>query len=121
MTTPTEYILHIRDLTLDMSIGVYEDEKKNHQPVIINVRAHCDVPNPMGGDNYANVPCYKTITDEIVAVLQAEHIELVETVCQKIAAVCFRDSRVQSVWVKVEKPKAIANTNTVGVEMTFTK
>ena len=121
MTTPTDYILHIRDLTLDMSIGVYEDEKKNRQPVIINVRAHCDMPKNMGGDDYANVPCYKTITDDITTMVQTGHIELVETLCQKIATVCFDDNRIQSVWVKVEKPNAIANTNTVGVEMTFTK
>ena len=121
MTTPTHYILHIRDLTLTMSIGVYDDEKQNKQPVIINLRATCDIPENMGTDDYQNVPCYKTITDNITTMATAQHIELVETLCQKIADLCFQDNRIQSLWVKVEKPNAIPTTKTVGVEMTFTK
>lgn len=121
MTTPTHYTLHIRDLTVDMSIGIHSAEKQHRQPVIINVRASCDIPKNMDADDYQNVPCYQTITDHIIAMTQARHIELVETLCQKIATLCFQDNRIQSVWVKVEKPNAIPTTNTVGVEMTFTK
>ena len=121
MGKATHYILHIRDLTLNMSIGVYDDEKQNLQPVIINVRATCDIPDNINADDYQNVPCYKTITDDITTMVQDGHIELVETLCHKIATLCFRDNRIQSVWVKAEKPNAIPNTNTVGVEMTFTK
>ena len=124
MVTPTHYSLHIRDLQLDMLIGVYDHEKQNRQPVVINVRATCDSPPKMDkgdADDYSAVPCYKTMVDDITAMTQNGHIELVETLCQKIATLCFRDNRVQSVWVKVEKPNAIPHTNTVGVEMAFTK
>ena len=121
MTTPTHYSLHIRDLRLDMLIGVYDSEKQNPQPVVINIRATCDIPQNLNADNYQNVPCYKTIADDITAITRLGHIELVETLCQKIAEICLHDNRVQSVWVKVEKPNAIPHTNSVGVEMTFTK
>ena len=121
MVTPTHYSLHIRDLRLDMSIGVYDHEKQNVQPVIINVRATCDNPQNLDDDDYSTVPCYQTMVDNITAMTQRGHVELVETLCQKIAEICLHHNQVQSVWVKVEKPNAIPHTNTVGVEITFTK
>ena len=109
--------LFVRDLVLDAQIGVHAHEKTGVQPVRINVDlsiAENDVPHD---DALARVVCYKRLVDDIKEIVIAEHINLVETLAERIAKVCLGDHRVLGARVRVEKLSVIAEAASVGVEI----
>jgi 7,8-dihydroneopterin aldolase/epimerase/oxygenase len=50
-------------------------------------------------------------------VLAQGHVNLVETLCEKIASACLKDRRVLAARIRVEKPDIIPNARSVGVEI----
>ncbi|HCX65994.1 MAG TPA: diguanylate cyclase, partial [Rhodobiaceae bacterium] len=57
----------IRDLLLDAHIGVYKHEKGGTQPVRVNV--DLTVTEVAHADSLDNVVCYKTVVDQIKAIV----------------------------------------------------
>lgn len=118
MTRPENtHKVFIQDLLVDMLIGVYAHEKTTPQPVRFSIEMTVeDSPVPLA-DDYHNVLCYETIANAITAMTQQEHVNLVETLAEKAAAICLNYERVSLVRVRVEKLNAIENTTSVGVEI----
>ena len=106
----------VRDLVLDCSIGVHAFEKDKPQRVRINldmaVREGSEI-----GDDLANVVCYETIVSAIRALVAQGHVNLVETMAERIAAACLTDSRVRAARIRVEKLDVFADATSVGVEI----
>ncbi|WP_025899736.1 dihydroneopterin aldolase [Sneathiella glossodoripedis] len=117
-TDATTHEVFINDLLVNMLIGVYEHEKLKEQPVRLNivltVRDHIGPIN----DDYHNVVCYETIAKAIKKLVKEEHINLVETLAEKVADICLKNQRTVRVRVKVEKLQALADAGSVGVVIT---
>src|SRR5690606_15940647 len=89
----------VRDLLLDAHIGAYRHEQGNAQPIRINV--DLTVAEAAHGDDLRNVVCYATVVDGIKAIVAEGHLNLVETLAERIAASCLEDERVQVARVRV--------------------
>ena len=117
--TPQNQIeLRIRDLRLDVAIGVLPEEHGRKQPVIFNLwlRAAAPAPARLGSDDIADYVSYADVVDGIKDLVgTAGHIKLVETLAEKVAALALDDPRVLRVRVSVEKPDIIAEAAAVGV------
>ena len=114
--------LVIRDLALDMSIGVYDHEKQAKQQVLVNIEAELAAPGPAGGANWraddiGQSVCYAGLADGVAAIAGRGHINLLETFAEYIALYCLENARIGQVTVRVEKPGAIANAAAAGVEI----
>lgn len=107
----------VRDLMLDSSIGIYAHEKAAKQQIRINIDLCVTEEDVPLNDNYHNVVCYEKVVTGIKNIVGSGHIELVETLAEKIADFNMIDPRIVSVRVRVEKLKAIENTTSVGVEI----
>lgn len=105
----------VRDLLLDAHIGAYRHEQGNAQPIRINV--DLTVAEAAHGDDLRNVVCYATVVDGIKAIVAEGHLNLVETLAERIAASCLEDERVQVARVRVEKLAVIPEASSVGVEI----
>ncbi len=105
----------VHDLVLGARIGVYKHEKRAAQPVRISVDLAVD-EGPVD-DDVANVVDYQKVIDGIGAIVDAGHINLVETLAERIAEMCLADRRVASTRVRVEKLNAAPEGATVGVEI----
>ncbi len=106
----------VRDLELDARVGVYDHEKKVSQRVRINLdlAVHEDV-NP--ADDLGNVVCYEAIANGVRGIVHDGHVNLVETLAERIAEFCLEDPRVQTARVRVEKLHAIPDATSVGIEI----
>ena len=109
--------LIIRDLVLNMSIGVYEHEKAKPQRVLVNIEALVKPPKTQG-DDIEGVVSYEDIVRGVDEISAQGHIHLVETFAEDIAALCLKDNRVLSAKVYVTKPDIFDHANAVGVEIT---
>ena len=109
--------LLIRDLVVPCAIGVHEHERHGTQRVRINVRVQVvDDEGPLE-DRIANVVSYETIVDGIRAIIDRGHINLVETLADRIADLCLANHRVRGVRVRIEKLDLYPDAAGVGVEV----
>ena len=109
--------IFIRDLRVDMLIGVYDHEKTAAQPVVVNIEADFTAPQNWRDDSYDNAICYDTITKAVRKIAADGHINLVETLAEHIADFCLGDSRVTGVTVRVEKTAVFDDAHSAGVEI----
>ncbi|MCF8466599.1 MAG: dihydroneopterin aldolase [Sneathiella sp.] len=118
MTRPTStHKVFINDLMVEMLIGVYAHEKATPQPVRFTIEMTVEDTLIPLSDDYKNVVCYESIATSITKMAATEHVNLVETLAEKVAAICLHNERVSLVKVKIEKLNAIENTSSVGVEI----
>lgn len=105
----------VRDLDLSALIGIYDDEKLKPQRIVVNI--DLSVREGSGDDDISHVVSYEIIVRKVEAIIAEGHINLVETLCERIAESCLRDRRVMAARVRVEKPDIIPNARSVGVEI----
>ena len=107
----------VRDLDLMALIGIYEHEKTQPQRIIVNIDLSVLEGDGPQGDDIGHVVSYEIVVKKVEQIIADGHINLVETLCEKIAAACLRDKRVVAARVRVEKPDIIKNARSVGVEI----
>ena len=113
-TGAARYRVFVRDLVLPCSIGIYPREKGLRRRVRVNAEIEVAAPLP-ASDDFADVVNYETIVAGIKAITEAGHINLVETLADRIAALCLADRRVRTTRVTVEKLDVWPETESVGV------
>jgi dihydroneopterin aldolase len=107
----------VRDLDLMALIGIYEHEKTDPQRIIVNIDLSVSEGDGPLGDDIGHVVSYEIVVKKVEQIIADGHINLVETLCEKIAASCLKDKRVMAARVRVEKPDIIKNARSVGVEI----
>lgn len=106
----------IRNLELLAQIGIHGHERGKPQPVRINVDLGVEDGAPVE-DRLDSVVDYEAITAKIRGIVSAGHINLAETLAERIAQACFKDARVRSARVRVEKLHALPSAESAGVEI----
>jgi dihydroneopterin aldolase len=106
----------VRDLVLSARIGVYQHEKLGTQRVRINLELIC-TEHPAIKDDLNNVVNYAELVAQVRAIVDAGHINLVETLADRIAQACLDDRRVQTAKVRIEKLDVFPEADSVGVEI----
>ena len=105
----------VRDLELMALIGIYDHEKVKPQRVTVNI--DLSVQEGSGDDDISHVVSYEIVVKKVEAIIAEGHVNLVETLCERIAESCLTDKRVMAARVRVEKPDIIPNARSVGVEI----
>ena len=109
--------IFVRDLVLAGSIGVHGHEREAAQRIRINLDLAVDEGDTPVDDNLYNVVCYEKIVAGVRGIVERGHVNLVETLAEKIAAMCLANARVRSVRVRVEKLDIVPDAQSVGVEI----
>ncbi len=107
----------VRDLECLALIGIYEHEKLKPQRIIVNIDLSVQESDAPMDDDISHVVSYEIIAKKVESILAEGHINLVETLCEKVAQSCLKDKRVLAARVRVEKPDIIPNARSVGVEI----
>ena len=107
----------IHDMVLECLIGVHRHEHEKKQKVRINLDLAVTENDTPLSDKLDQVVCYEAIAIKVRAIAAEGHVALVETFAETIAALCLTDPRVLSVRVRVEKLEALADAESVGVEI----
>lgn len=108
----------IRELEVLLRVGVHAHEKTGPQPVVVSVDMTVrETPGAGLPDKIDTVVCYERVVRRIEALAGSGHVNLIETLAERIVAVAFEDERVLGVRVCVAKPNAFANAHSVGIEI----
>lgn len=110
------YRVFVRDLVVPCSIGIYPRERGVRRRVRVNAELAVDEPIARS-DDFADVVNYETVVAGIKEITEAGHINLVETLADRVATLCLTDRRVSAVRVVIEKLDVYPDAESVGVAL----
>ncbi len=117
--------MFIRDLVLNTFIGVHPHEQGAQQRIRVNLDmavsddgAGLQISRPaIGHDDLARVVDYEAIVNRVRKLVGTGHVQLVETLAERLAEACLNDKRIRVIRVRVEKLDVFADATSVGVEI----
>jgi dihydroneopterin aldolase len=107
----------VHDLEIVASVGLLEYEKRYEQRIVVSADLFVRDDYDGVSDRLADVLDYGRLVDDIVRLVQREHVNLIETLAERIATQCLADERVASVRVRIEKPEVLPSCRAVGIEI----
>ena len=107
----------IKDLVLDCLIGVHRHEKNGSQRIRINIELTVLENIAPIEDKLSNVLCYENLIGKVRKLVGAGHVNLVETLAQRLADLCLSAPQVNKARIKIEKLDVFADAVSVGVEI----
>ena len=110
--------IHIRDLTLRCIIGIFPEERREKQDVIINLTMYGDLRKACLSDRIEDTIDYKAVNRRIVETVEKSQFSLVERLAEEIAGICLQEPLVSRVTVAVDKPAALRFARSVAIEIT---
>jgi dihydroneopterin aldolase len=86
--------------------GVYEHERQNGQPFVVDLTVHLALADAAQSDELDQTVNYGELAERVVGAVESDPVDLIETVAERVAAVALSYSRVQVAEVTIHKPSA---------------
>ncbi len=107
--------IYVEDLRVKATIGIFDWEKKIKQEVSISYEIPHDNKKAAAIDAIEATTDYKSITKAIIAFVENNKFELVETFAERIAEMVIKDFNIAEIRLRVSKPGALRYSKDVGV------
>jgi dihydroneopterin aldolase len=108
--------ISVRGLVVPCFIGAFEEEKASKQRVRFHVEVSIYPSQHRGSDDVSHVVSYDLIVEAIHSVIGEGHINLLETLAERVAARCLAHRRAAKVQILVEKLDRLEGAS-LGVEI----
>ena len=107
----------IKDFTINEIIGIHQNEKINKQKIIFNIVIDVNQNIYPDENDLSSIVDYEKITNKLKKLARNKKYNFLESLAEDSFDEIFSDKRINSVKIKIEKPEAIANAQSVGVEV----
>ena len=107
----------IKDFIIEEIIGFYKHEKEKKQKIIFNIVLNIDQNSLPDEKDIKSIVDYEKITNKLENLAKNKKYNFLESLAEDSFKEIFEDKRINSVTIKIEKPEAIKNAQSVGVEV----
>ena len=111
----------IKDLILNISIGIHNFEKKKRQRVKFNIEILTNPYVTPNNKDLNSILNYEEIVSKIEKITYLKHYELLEDLAENIFNMIFRNKLVKKINLKIEKLEILKKTKSVGIEVSKSK
>ena len=111
----------IKDLILNISIGIHNFEKRKRQSVKFNIEILTNPYVTPNNKDLNSILNYEEIVNEIEKIAYLKHHELLEDLPENIFNMIFRNNLVKKIYLKIEKLDILKKTKSVGIEVSKSK
>ncbi|MFF8815946.1 dihydroneopterin aldolase [Streptomyces pactum] len=101
--------------------GVFPHERAEGQTFVVDLVLGLDSRPAAAGDDLTKTVHYGVVAEEVVAVVEGEPVDLIETLAERIAEQCLKHEAVREVEVVVHKPDAPITVPFDDVSITITR
>ena len=108
----------IKNLILNIFIGIHDFEKKKKQRVRFNIELETNPHIKPSNKDFATIVDYETLVNKIKTLVKKQHHELLEELAENIFRIIFQNKLVKKANIKLEKLQIIKETESVGVDIT---
>ena len=110
--------IFIRELALRCIIGIYPEERREKQNIVVNIELHTDLRKAGHSDDLVDTVDYKAIKKAILKRVEESSFQLIEALAENIATLALADNKVKRVVVTIDKPGALRFAKSSAVEIT---
>lgn len=107
----------IKGLTIQTTIGFFQWEKEIKQTLVIDIAMAWDTAQAAKNDELAKTLDYAEISKAIEIFANENSVDLLETLAERMAAYLMSQFHIPWLQLKIGKPGAVHNADTVGVEI----
>ena len=107
----------IKDFIIYEIIGIHQKEKIHKQKIIFNIVIDVNQNIYPDENNLSSIVDYEKITKKLKKLAKNKKYNFLESLAEDSFNEIFADKRINSVKIKIEKPEAIENAQSVGVEV----
>jgi len=111
----------IKDFIINEIIGIHKHEKTSKQKIVFNVAIDVNKNTLPDENNISSIVDYEKITNKLENLAKNINYNFLESLAEDFFKEIFQDKRINSVKIKIEKPDAIENAKSVGVEVFKTR
>ncbi len=111
----------IKNLILNIFVGIYEFEKKNKQRVRFNIEITTDPNMKPNNKDLSSIVDYNKIVKKIILLVESQHHELLEDLAENIFEKILENNLVKKVKIKLEKIDILKDSESVGIEIEKSK
>ena len=111
----------IKDFIIEEIIGIHEHEKIKKQKIKFNIVLNVNQSSIPNEKNIKSIVDYEKITNKLENLTKSKKYNFLESLSEDCFEVIFEDKRINSITIKIEKPDAIKNAGSVGVEVFKTR
>jgi dihydroneopterin aldolase len=106
----------IKNLILNIFVGIHNFEKKKKQRVRFNIEINTDPNLKPNNKDLSTIVNYETVIKNIKIQVKKQHHELLEDLAEKIFRIIFQNRIVKKVNLRIEKLDVIKNSESVGID-----
>ncbi|MBV6395495.1 MAG: Dihydroneopterin aldolase [Anaerolineales bacterium] len=107
----------IRDLKVRGILGIHAWERVTPREILVNVRLSTDTRRAAKSDDIRDCVDYSALAKKIRAHVESAARMTVEALANDLVELCLQEPNVSRVIVRVEKPGAVPQADSVGVEV----
>ena len=111
----------IKDFIIEEIIGIHKHEKIKKQKIKFNIVLDINQSSIPNEKDIKSIVDYEKITKKIEKLTKSKKYNFLESLAEDSFNEIFEDKRINSVTIKIEKPEAIKNAESVGVEIFKTR
>ena len=111
----------IKNLVLNIFIGIHNFEKKKKQRVRFNIEVVTNPNIKPNNKDLTTILNYEDLINKIKLLVKKQHHELIEDLAENIFEIIFQNRLVKTINIKIEKLDIIKNSESVGIEFSKSK
>ena len=106
----------IKNLILNIFVGIHNFEKKKKQRVRFNIEISTDPNLKPNNKDFSTILNYEEVINKIKTLVKKQHYELLEDLAENIFKIIFQKRIVKKIDLKIEKLDIIKYSESVGIE-----
>jgi dihydroneopterin aldolase len=111
----------IKNLILNIFIGIHNFEKKKKQRVRFNIEVITNPNIKPSNKDLSTILNYENLVNKIKLLVKKKHHELIEDLAENIFEIIFQNRLVKKTKIKIEKLDIIKNSESVGIKFSKSK
>ena len=113
----TKRTIFIKDFIIHEIIGMHDHEKIKKQKIKFNIVIDVNQNTLPNEKDLRSIINYEKITKKLKNLVKNKKYNFLESLAEDSFVEIFKDKRINSVKIKIEKPDAIKNASSAGVEI----
>ena len=117
----TKRTIFIKDFIIHEIIGIHDYEKAKKQKIKFNIVIDVNQNTLPNEKDLRSIINYENITKQLESLVKNKKYNFLESLAEDSFVEIFKDKRINSVKIKIEKPDALKNAESVGIEVFKTR
>jgi len=106
----------IKNLILNIFIGIHNFEKKKKQRVRFNIEVITSPNVKPSNQDLSTILNYEDLVNQLKLLVKKQHHELIEDLAENLFEIIFQNRLVREANIKIEKLDIIKNSESVGID-----